>query len=115
MKLPKGFGKNYFTLRAITATSNQVTLSKNQARVEVFHIYSPINDEVESEEEAPSDILLSILDLSSKPCHCNCYYLRRTKKILCLFAFQKLDNLYFKTLNNSISPPPSYNTAIQNK
>lgn len=104
MKLPKGFGKNYFTLRAITATSNQVTLNKNRARVQDFHIYTSINDDFE-EDPPEEEILLNLPRLSNKPCHCNCYYLKRTKKILLLCSTQKFDTLYFKTLNNSISPP----------
>lgn len=106
MRLPKGFGKNYFTLRAITATSNQVTLNANASRVNSFHILHFSTDELDAEstkEELAATICIP--DLSIKPCHCNCYYLRRTKKTLQLCPFQKLDFNYFKTLNNAISPP----------
>lgn len=114
MKLPKGFGKNYFTLRAITATSNQITLNANQSRVQSFHMLNFQSDELEAElEEEEIAATLSTLELSKKPCHCNCYYLKRTKKILLLCPFQKLDFNYFKTLNNSISPPFYFFTYLK--
>ncbi len=106
MRLPKGFGKNYFTLRAITATSNQVTLNANTSRVQSFHMLNFQSDELEAElEEEELAATLCTLFLSSKPCHCNCYYFKRTKKTLQLHPFQKLNINYFKNLNNAISPP----------
>jgi hypothetical protein len=106
VRLPKGFGKNYFTLRAITATSNQVTLNANASRVQSFHMLNFQSDELEAElEEEELAATLCPLELSSKPCHCNCYYFRRTKKTLKLYYFQKLNPNYFKNLNNAISPP----------
>jgi hypothetical protein len=106
VKLPKGFGKNYFTLRAITATSNQVTLNATASRVQSFHMLNFHGDEPDAElEEEDLAATLCTGELSLKHCHCNCYYLRRTKKTLRLCPSQKLDFNYFKTLNNAISPP----------
>ncbi|MDD5157907.1 hypothetical protein [Sulfurimonas sp.] len=105
MHLPKGFGKNYFTLRAITATTNQVTLNANAARVEAFHMVGFFGGEQQEELEEEDIATLCTLELSKKPCHCNCYYLKRTKKILQLFPSQKLDFYYFKSLKNAVSPP----------
>ncbi|MEK6659612.1 MAG: hypothetical protein AABY36_08040 [Campylobacterota bacterium] len=108
MKLPKGFGKNYFTLRAITATSNQVSLNANESRVQSFHMLNFSSDELDAElEEEELAATLCTLELSLKPCHCNCYYFKRTKKTLRLHPFQKLNLNYFKNLNNAISPPLS--------
>lgn len=105
MKLPKGFGKNYFTLRAITATSNQVTLHAITSRVESFHLFHFLGDDSKEElEEDPPDAL-ALLEVSSKPCHCNRYYFKRTKKTLELHTFQKYRLDYFKNLHNAISPP----------
>jgi ribosomal protein L36 len=103
MRLPKGFGKNYFTLRAITATSAQVSLNANASRVENFHILKVQSDEQEREIEE-EDLAATLLQ-SVKPCHCNCYYFKRTKRTLLLCKFQKLIPEYFKNLNNNISPP----------
>jgi hypothetical protein len=105
VRLPKGFGKNYFTLRAITATSNQVTLSANNARMQNFHMpRSTDSDENENEVEDPGLTVCEILS-SAKPCHCNCYFLKKTRKILQLFPNQNYFFKYFQSLNNSISPP----------
>ncbi|MBU0719921.1 hypothetical protein KJ877_01120 [bacterium] len=108
MRLPKGFGKNYFTLRAITATVNQMSLNANTSRVQSFHMLHFAWDALEAlEEDEELATLLCTPELSQKPCHCNCYYLRTTKKILKLCPNQKHFFNYFKTLNNAISPPLS--------
>jgi len=104
VRLPKGFGKNYFTLRAITATTNQVTLHARASCVQSFHMLNFNGDEQEAELE-DDELATTLLELSAKPCHCNCYYFKRTKKTLLLCKFQKLISNYFKNLNNNISPP----------
>lgn len=108
MRLPKGFAKNYFTLCAITATVNQVTLSATSVRIETLHLYCNRSTEFETEQELdelePNSLLTPIIS-SFRPCHCNCYFLRITKKILTLCSVQKHFFNYFKMLNNSISPP----------
>ncbi len=106
MKLPKGFGKNYFTLRAITATTNQVTLNAQCSRVQSFHMANFLSDELEAEsEEEELATTFGVLELSFKPCQCNCFYKKRTKKTLKLHALQKSKPQIFVTLNTSISPP----------
>lgn len=105
VKLPKGFGKNYFTLRAITATSNQVSLHAVASRVETFHLFHFSDDDFKEELEEDPPNATALLEIASKPCHCNRYYFKRTKKTLRLYPFQKHDFDYFKNLNNSISPP----------
>jgi hypothetical protein len=108
LRLPKGFGKNYFTLRAITATTNQITLNANATRVQNFHMLNFSTDELEALEEDAELAALCPLELSAKPCHCNCYYLKKTRKTLQLCPNQRYFFNYFKTLNNSISPPFLY-------
>lgn len=106
MKLPKGFGKNYFTLRAITATVNQITLHANTSRVQHFHMLQFATDELEAlDEEEELTATLCTLEFSQKPCHCNCHYLKKTRKILTQHPSQNFFFNYFKTLNNAISPP----------
>jgi len=105
MKLPRGFGKNYFSLSAITATVNQVTLSADATRTQTFH--TPLSFE-RSEEEILEELELEEicpLQLSLKPCHCNCYFKKFTKKTLKNHPRQNLHLNYHKTLNNAISPP----------
>lgn len=111
MRLPKGFGKNYFTLRAITATTNQVTLNAQASCVQSFHMLNFNADEQEAELE-DDELCAALLELSAKPSHCNCYYFKRTKKTLLLCKFQNFNQNYFKNLKNKISPPISQATYI---
>jgi len=111
MKLPKGFGKNYFTLRAITATVNQVSLHANASRVQSFHLQNFQSSELEAEVEEEDPATLCPLQLSFKPCHCNCYFFKKTRKILHLFPNQNFFQSYFKSLNNAISPPYFHMTS----
>jgi hypothetical protein len=105
MKLPRGFGKNYFTLSAITATVNQVSITAQASRVQNFHMLNFANDEIDGFEEEEELNTLCPLQLAKKPCHCNNYFSKYTKKTLKLYYNQKLFFNYFYTLNNSISPP----------
>jgi len=105
MKLPKGFGKNYFTLNAITATVAQISLNATAVRVQSFHTLTYKSEELEAEEEIEELAILCPLQLFVKPCHCNCYFFKKTRKTLKLYFTQKLFFNYFKTLNNAISPP----------
>lgn len=105
MKLPRGFGKNYFSLNAITATVNQISLDAITTRVHSFHIISYETEELEAELEEEELATLCPLQLSTKACHCNCYFFKCTRKTLKLHNFQNYFFNYFKRLNNSISPP----------
>ncbi len=106
MKLPRGFGKNYFSLSAITATVNQVTLSKEASRVQSFHLSSTTyEEEQEGEEEFEELSILQTQVVSLKSCHCNCFFRLLTFKTLKLFTFAKKYPDYYNYLNTSISPP----------
>jgi len=108
MKLPRGFGKNYFSLNAITATVNAVTIHKNVTRVQSFHIqgssYAKEDETSEELEELEPTVCESIF-FSQKACHCNCYFLNHTLKTLKLFSSPKKLIEFYIILNNSISPP----------
>jgi hypothetical protein len=107
MKLPRGFGKNYFSLSAITATVNAVTLHQTSTRVQTIHLLGngeTKSDELEEllEEELEVDCLLQ---LSLKACHCNCHFLSRTRKILRSLHSPKQNLHFYALLNTDISPP----------
>jgi len=105
MKLPRGFGKNYFSLNAITVTVNQISLSQNKVRVQDFHLKNETytqEDELEELEELP---ILCSLQFSLKPCHCNCFFKNLTKKILKLFFCKKHPFDFHRYLHTDISPP----------
>lgn len=105
VRLPKGFRKNYFRLSAITATVNHVTLHAQRTSIEAFHMPRSLGsydaELLEEELDSPPEEIL----LSQKPCRCNCYFLKKTRKILRLHPNPKYFFNYFKSLNNAISPP----------
>ena len=106
MKLPRGFGKNYFSLNAITATVNQVTLHQELSRVQSFHTHRALFEQEEEDlEELEELAICQIGQLSSKSCHCNCFFRLLTFKTLKLFTFAKKYLDYYNYLNTSISPP----------
>ena len=106
MKLPRGFGKNYFSLSAITATVNQVSLHQESSRVQSFHYYGAIyaqeSEELEELEELET---LCPLQLSLKSCHCNCFFKKLTYKTLKQFNRAKKSLKYQTSLNTDIFPP----------
>jgi hypothetical protein len=79
-----GFGKNYFSLCAILAYSvahklqNQTTTAQKLFRLS--------NEKETLDECDPPDELLEDISLLQpiKPCHCNCYYKRKTRLALLL-------------------------------
>jgi len=106
MKLPRGFGKNYFSLNAITATVNQVSLSQEVSRVQNFHVHHVLcEDEEEVLEEIEELALCQTQQLSLKSCHCNCFFKSLTFKVLKLFTSAKKFINYYISLNTGISPP----------
>ncbi len=108
MKLPRGFGKNYFSLNAITATVNSITMHESATRVQHFHLHASsfaqedeTIEELEEVEAAPWFELLN----ANKACHCNYVFTSTTRKILALLVQAKRFPDFYKTLNSDISPP----------
>jgi hypothetical protein len=109
MKLPRGFGKNYFSLNAITATVNQVTLTQEFSRVQSFHTHRALFEQEEEELEELEELdICKTQQLSLKSCHCNCFFRLHTLKALKLFTFAKKYLDYYNYLNSSISPPKRF-------
>jgi hypothetical protein len=115
MKLPRGFGKNYFSLNAITATVNQVTLQQEVSRVQNFHTHRALFEQDEEElEELDELTLCQTPQLSLKSCHCNCFFKSLTFKTLKLFSNAKKNTNYYIFLNSTISPPQAiFNKSIR--
>jgi len=108
MKLPRGFGKNYFSLNAITATVNAVTIHKNITRVQSFHIQGSSyakEDETSEELEKLEMLPCETIFISQKVCDCSFYFLNHTLKTLKLFSSPKKLTEFYIFLNNSTSPP----------
>jgi len=105
MKLPRGFGKNYFSLCAITATVSQISLDAQKVKVDFFHSFYFESDELENELE-DEELTTTILTKSSqKSCHCNRFFYTLTCRILKLFYIPKFFENYHKTISKTLSPP----------
>lgn len=77
MRAPRGFGKRYFTLASIQAHS--VAPAQNALRVCLETYATALQRNRESDEEPPEAPLEAFVCFSTdKPCHCDCYFRRRT-------------------------------------
>lgn len=74
MRAPRGFGKRYFTLASIQAHS--VAPAQNALRICLETYATALQRDRESDEEAPLEAFVCFS--TDKPCHCNCYFRRRT-------------------------------------
>jgi hypothetical protein len=81
LRSPKGFGKRYFSLASIQAHSVAQALACTASRIETYAL--TLHRDRENEEDPPeeSEATLSCL-FSDTPCHCDCYFRRRTRRIL---------------------------------
>ncbi len=113
MKLPRGFGKNYFSLSAITATVNAISLHQEISRVQSFHTKLSIEADEYEELEEDELALCQTQQLSSKACHCNCFFRSLTSKTLKIFSFFHIYLDYYISLNTAISPPTRVNLHIR--
>jgi hypothetical protein len=113
MKLPRGFGKNYFSLHAITVTVNSVTMHQSATAVQHFHMQGTCfakEDETTQELEECEAAPWFELANANKACHCSCFFLATTRKILSRLREAKKYQNYYKTLNSAISPPLFFST-----
>jgi len=79
----RGFGKNYFTLSAILAYSVAHKLQSQIASTQTLLLLS--DRQYAPEEDNPPEDLFNTATLQEpKPCHCNCYYKRKTRLALLL-------------------------------
>ncbi|WP_198305074.1 hypothetical protein [Arcobacter vandammei] len=85
----KGFGKKYFSLASIQAHSSAVKLHKTASACKSL-IISNLKISNEDKEEAPplDELLLSVCTVqTNKPCHCDCFFGRKTALAVKLFKF----------------------------
>jgi len=85
MRAPRGFGKRYFSLTAILAYAVAPRLSAERSRFSVVRNFS-FDDEEQEEEDPPpiaeSELCVLSQPSSSHPCHCNCFFRKRTLLLL---------------------------------
>jgi len=106
----RGFGKNYFTLSAILAHS---VAHKLQAQVTSASMLFRLAQDKEELEEAdpPEDLLETPSFQAVKPCHCNCYYKRKTRLALLLNHYIPRCPFYctyFAFRRTGVHPPKSF-------
>jgi len=111
--MPKGFGRNYFSLTAIQATVVAVTIHAIQTATQLLSHHLISIDETEDDPNALLLSELSILTVTSEPdqrllvrsYHCNCYYKRTTRNIF-ISLYSKFKPKYFcPNIVSGIAPP----------
>ena len=104
--MPKGFGKNYFTLAAIQASVVQHHLSATSVRIASDHLIHTEWEEKESEAEELEELLCSsTFSLPTHAGHCNCYYHRVTRNLILQNPKAKLTVKPYLYANSVTSPP----------
>ncbi|WP_345974402.1 hypothetical protein [Sulfurimonas sp. HSL3-7] len=108
---PKGFGKRYFTLSSILAHAVAPTLHSQITRASA-HQAMLFDDNVSIEEDPPDEELSALSCLfNDKPCHCNCYFNRLTRRILLfvkLLSTQACHCLFYSHRRTGTHPPLSF-------
>lgn len=113
MRMPKGFGRNYFSLTAIQATVTAVTIHAVHTATQLLTHHLISVDEADDDPNALLLSELSILTVTSEPdsrpqprsCHCNCYYKRKTRNIF-ISLYSKFKPKYFcPNIVSGIAPP----------
>lgn len=84
MKLLRGFGNNYFTFPAMLAYNVVHKLQSQISAIQTLPLFFS-SSESECDENDPPAVLSEVTVIQlPKPCHCNCYFKRRTRLILLL-------------------------------
>lgn len=110
--MAKGFGGKYFSLQAITATVNAVTLHNHGVRTRTCHAYRTYYADASIDESPPDelDLLLEALEpftpkVSRCQCHCNCFFRRRTARTLYVASLTPKLRFLFRYFHTDTSPP----------
>lgn len=110
--MAKGFGGKYFSLQAITATVNAITLQRNAVRTRHCHTqrFSSTDDSIDESPPDPNELLLEAIEpfapkVSRCQCHCNCFFRSRAKNALLLSALRPKLRFLFRHYFTDLSPP----------
>ncbi|WP_456391923.1 hypothetical protein [Nitratifractor sp.] len=106
-----GFKGRYWRLAAITALNAQIRERAEGSRVEQCRKIAPRDPEERESDDPPELLALSELytavttRFSRKPCHCNCLFKRKFKRLFHLYKFiVRPPRRYVKTKTGT-SPP----------
>jgi hypothetical protein len=110
--MAKGFGGKYFSLQAITATVNAITIQRNAVRTRNCHThrFSPTDDSIDESPPDPNEFLLEAIapfapKVSRCQCHCNCFFRSHAKNALLLSALRPKLRFLFRHYFTDLSPP----------
>jgi len=110
MRVPKGFGKNYFSLSAICAYSSSTVLhSQTNSFIQTSRNF--LHVETQEEEESPLELEIlenSFIQKNSSSCHCNCYFKKLLYTLTQFFKFFPQTFFIFNKTRTGISPPFTY-------
>lgn len=89
MYSPKGFGKKYFTFASILAHSVQNKMQNLIIKAQhTLHDSSTREcNEHDELDPPPEELLLCLVNNFKKPCHCDCFFKRKTQLAVTLFNF----------------------------
>ena len=110
MRAVRGFGKNYFTLAAIQATSNAVTLQKRRSAVlsatVAWCFFGSDREEDPPPEERPLCVCSDTKERDrSRPCHCNRFFRRLAWLLLHLSELHKRPLCRCRYTKTGLAPP----------
>ncbi len=112
MRSPKGFGKNYFSLAAIQAYSSSACSHAVYTAARTHTRSYGISADDESEAPPGEEICDLLLDEqpepSGRPCHCNCFFRRRTRAVERRVRFNKRPLCRCRRTKTGIAPPPDF-------
>lgn len=113
MKSPKGFAKSYFTFASILAHNVQKKLESQVliAKKTLQYRLSNNTDEVENEDPPESLLANLVIQNFNKPCHCDCFFRRKTNLAVRLFRFIArcpYYTTYFAFRRTGVHPPFIY-------
>jgi hypothetical protein len=120
VRSPKGFGRNYFTLAAIQAYSSSAcahavyTAVRTHARRDGLRAD---DDRDAPPEDEVADLLLEEQqpEPSRRPCHCNCFFRRRTRAVRRRVRFNRRPLCRCRKTKSGIAPPfPRFFSHQQN-
>jgi len=110
VRVPKGFGKNYFTFSSILAYSVQNKLLSQISSIYSLFLNKSLTNDDNFNENDPPDELLAVVSCTQnqKPCHCDCVFKLKTKLTIGIFHYIPrcpYYTTYFAFRRSGVHPP----------
>ena len=109
VRSPRGFGKKYFTFSSILAHSVAQKLHSLNVSLQTYEYFNKYDSSKQEEDSPPEEELLLCSSLQyNKPCHCDCFFKRKTNLAIKLFKFIPrcpYYNTFFAFRRTGVHPP----------